>query len=107
MTKDYVIMWCETGLEGILDITGMRQHATYAMLSNTSHPDIAGITAMELRARLNPQRNYEIYALVTDDIDIEMLYASFENDPQWIVDIIRDKGTPILKASQRLTKVIV
>lgn len=103
MTNDFVISWDENGLDGIIDITGKRQKHTFAILSGGESPDVPGLTGMFLRARYNPQRNYEIYGLVCDeDIDEEVLRDMFADDPQFIVDMIREKGVKLY--SNRVNK---
>lgn len=51
------------------------------------------IHMMQLRARYNPQRNYEIYKInTTPGIDKDSLIQLFEDDPQAAADLIRDRG---------------
>jgi hypothetical protein len=54
------------------------------------------ITPMMLRARVNHQRNYEIYTLrTTSDIDVHDLRQMFESDPQHAADLIRVRGNKL------------
>jgi len=96
MTNDFIISWDQFGLEGIIDITGKRQKHTFAVLSGGESPRIPGLTGMLMRARMNPQRNYEVYALSCDEeIDEDYIREMFNDDPQFIVNMIREKGVKI------------
>ena len=49
-----------------------------------------------LRARANPQRNYEIYTVqVEPDVSLEDIQNMFKASPQEIVDLIRARGHKI------------
>lgn len=51
---------------------------------------------MTMRARMNTQRHYEIYAINTEDgISKEDMEEMFEQDPQYAADLIRERGTKI------------
>lgn len=46
-----------------------------------------------LRARANPQRNYEIYTVqVEADVSLKDIQAMFRDSPQDIVDLVRARG---------------
>lgn len=85
-------MWDEFGLERIVDITGQHHKYTMAILSDTMKPDVSYMNAMLLRARFNPQRAYEIYYIGCDGIDEDDMVEMFREDPQYIVDLIRENG---------------
>jgi len=54
-----------------------------------------------LRARFNPQRHYEIYAVTAEDgIDDKDITEMFNNSPQVAADTIREKGTKIYSDRQ-------
>lgn len=96
MTNDFIISWDCYGLEALVDISGKRSKATFATLAGTKAPDLPELSAMLLRARMNPQRNYEVYALVCDeDITEETLRFMFEHDPQGTVNLIRERGVKL------------
>jgi hypothetical protein len=51
------------------------------------------INMWELRARFNPQRNYEIYIITaTPGIDEDDIRDMFEHHPQTAADLIRERG---------------
>jgi len=92
-TNDFIIMWCSTGLEYIEDITGKRQQYTMSILAGNDPPKVANMEGMMIRARMNPQRNYEIYGLKCDtSITKDVIEEMFDNSPQEIVDLIRSHG---------------
>jgi hypothetical protein len=68
------------------------------------------IHMMQLRARFNPQRNYEIYMLnTTESVSKADIEQWFEASPQAAVDRIRDVGIQLLshRDTQPEKKVIV
>jgi hypothetical protein len=92
-TNDFIIMWDEFGLECIIDITGKRHQYTMAILGDGIQPDIKELNPMLWRARMNRHRAYEIYAQKCDsEITEEDIREQFENNPQEIVNMIREKG---------------
>ena len=49
-----------------------------------------------LRARANSQRQYEIYSFgVEGELSLEEMKEMFNNNPQYFVDLIREKGVKI------------
>ena len=96
MTNDFLLSWDCYGLEALIDISGKRKSATFATLANKPLPELPELTPILLRARMNPQRNYEVYALVCDpDITEATLRAMFKDDPQGTVDLIRERGVKL------------
>jgi hypothetical protein len=54
---------------------------------------IPGIDLLILRARANPQRNYEIYTVqVEPDVSLKDIQDMFKDTPQAIVDLVRARG---------------
>ena len=54
------------------------------------------ITHLMMRARYNPQRHYEIYAItVAEGITEEDIRTMFENDPQGSAELVRKRGNKI------------
>jgi hypothetical protein len=61
-----------------------------------------------LRARFNPQRNYEIYIVTaTPEIDQKDIVEMFEADPQTAADTIRRLGTKFYSDRATQTRAIV
>jgi hypothetical protein len=54
---------------------------------------IPGLDILILRARANPQRNYEIYTVqVEADVSLKDIRDMFKDSPQDIVDLVRARG---------------
>lgn len=50
-------------------------------------------TSILFRARMNPQRHYEVYTVQTDPgISKEDMLRMFEDSPQSMVDLVRERG---------------
>ena len=64
---------------------------------------IPNLNMLILRARANPQRNYEIYTVqVEADVSLKDIQAMFKDSPQDIVDLVRARGHKLY--SDRLYK---
>ena len=88
----FAIMWDCYGLEAVAKVPDPADH-TFAVLANKPKPEVPNINHWALRARFNPQRNYEIYIITaTPDISAGDIRAMFENDPQGAADTIRRIG---------------
>ena len=94
MSKEnvFAIMWDCNGLEAVEQVPDPAL-ATFAVLQNREPPKTPNINMWALRARFNPQRNYEIYVVTTTpEITREDIRAMFEADPQTAADTIRRLG---------------
>lgn len=94
-------MWDIYGLEALLDIGALKEeHEEWekkkmmAILKEDQFHDIEPrypLPMMILRARVNTQRQYEIYEF-SIDLDYDSVKDMFKVDPQHIVDLIREHG---------------
>ena len=97
-------MWDMLGLECIFDVGAAKDEienwekgAIWSTLKEESHgkkPNPIPLQMMLLRARMNSQRSYEIYEF-TATMDIDEVKQIFKDDPQIIVDWIRENGHKI------------
>lgn len=101
-TNAYLVYWCEEGLESVIPITQYEQwdrDNTFRILNNeeTVRNPINGlIQNMILRAQVNAQRHYELYAIdCVADISHEDIETMFDDDPQTAADMIRVRGHKI------------
>ena len=101
-TTTYILAWDMLGLEAVINATELDQQYVIDILSQrntTEHPPSRlGIILhrLILRARFNSQRHYEIYAIEVDaDIDEAALRQYFEDSPQVMADLVRDRGKKI------------
>lgn len=94
MNHQFVVVWDNTGLEYIGDITLDEQQRTWAALKGEElRYTIPNLNHLMLRARYNMQRHYEIYVVTaTDGITANDIQAMFEAAPQQAADTIRRLG---------------
>jgi hypothetical protein len=103
----YAVMWDCYGLESIAEVPDPAL-ATFAVLKDQKPPESPNINMWALRARFNPQRNYEIYVITTTpEIDQEDIVSMFEADPQTAADTIRRLGTKFYSDRSTQTRAIV
>ena len=100
-TTRFVAMWDMHGLEALINVTKIEKEHEQWEKENifrilkeqdpTSKPKHVPLDQMILRARVNSQRCYEIYAFdsVLTEEDIR---ETFESDPQVMADAIRNIG---------------
>ena len=103
----FLVMWDNQGLECCLDITTYEQEFVWGRLSDTPAPSFP-IARLMLRARQNSQRHYEIYTISTEpNITKEDLIEFFNKEPQYTVDLIRERGRQIYSNRATALPVIV
>lgn len=99
MESQFVVAWCNEGLETILPITEWEREAIMNILSNTPYHKKnvnQQIGMLMMRARFNTQRHYEIYAITAvDGITEEDIREMFDNAPQVAADTMRRIGVKI------------
>lgn len=108
-SRIYICMWDENGFEVIKDCTKWERDTFLNTIAGKElTPAPVNLQAMTMRARFNPQRNYEIYTFNTvDEFDEESLWEIAEETPQTLVDLIREKGKKLYGASLGNTTRIV
>ena len=88
----FAIMWDCYGLEAVIKVPDSAD-TTFALLKGAKPPKPPNINHWALRARFNPQRNYEIYIFDSEHgIEREDIVKMFESDPQHAADTIRRLG---------------
>jgi len=87
-------MWDCNGFETLKDCTSWeRQTFLDSIAGKDLSPAPVNLHALMMRARLNSQRNYEIWTFnTTEDIDEETLWQIADETPQALVDMIRERG---------------
>jgi len=90
----FLAMWDCHGLETLIDITETQGNKVWAALKG--EPDtvrIPNLMHLELRARYNSQRHYEIYIFnAQEGITKDDIQDMFDTDPQTAADTIRRIG---------------
>ena len=95
MNHQVIVMWDCYGLECCVDITETQQKNMWQRLKGDlpTESGIPNLGHLALRAKYNPQRNYEIYTVeAVDGITANDIEIMFNNDPQSAADTIRRIG---------------
>ena len=94
MNHHFVVMWDNTGLEYIGDITEDEVNRSWSALKGKPvGSSLPNLNHMILRARANPRRHYEIYQVeATEGITADDIREMFEAAPQQAADTIRRIG---------------
>ena len=90
----YICMWDENGFEVIKDCTSWERESFLNTIAGKElKPAPVNLHTLTLRARFNPQRNYEIWTFnTTEELDEDTLWSCAYDNPQGLVDMIRDRG---------------
>ena len=108
MTRSYLVMWDQLGLECLIDLTELEYSQTIARLQGTTVPEDINLGYLKWRARANPQRHYEIYAFRADDTITEQdLRDQFDRSPQSIVDLIRERGEQLYSDREKPSEKLI
>lgn len=101
-TNAFIFSWDNQGIESIVPISQYEhwdKQNLIRMLSEQRTERNPLDTIMQnllLRARYNPQRHYEIYAVDCDaSLDEEFWREQWEENPQFTAELIREKGHKI------------
>ena len=122
-TNVFVLSWDCEGLESVVPVSEIEARNEELekdrMLKILSDPEgadpgfkgesIAGIVhRLQLRAQFNSQRHYEIYSVCIDaSIDADGIRDMFEQNPQGMADLIRERGNKIYSNRRHKNPVIV
>lgn len=101
----YILSWDMYGLESIINLTEIEHNHILSILSDnkTEYTLDRSLNSLILRAKFNPQRHYEIYAVtVNNDVTKQDLITMFKDTPQEMADLVRSRGQKIY--SDRITK---
>lgn len=99
----FVVSFCCEGLEGVIPVSELERQDTFDLLKGNVAARKAGsaVNMMLLRARVNPQRYYEIYAITASTgITADDIKGLFEADPQYAADLIRERGQKLYSDRQ-------
>ena len=94
MNHQFVIMWCNEGLEYEGDVTADQGKKAWSKLKGEEYQGgMPNLLHMRLRAQYNSQRHYEIYFIGADEgITEGDIRDMFLSSPQTAADTIREKG---------------
>jgi hypothetical protein len=103
MTKNaYIFSWDQLGIEAIIPISQYELLDKQNLINILSEKPVErnplnGIMrSLLLRARFNPHRHYEIYAVdCSEDMDEKFWREQWEEYPQATAELIRERGHKI------------
>ena len=94
MNHNFLVMWCNEGLECVVDLTEDEKNRAWSALKGK--PPVSQLPSLHhliLRSKFNMQRAYEIYTVeATEGISADDIRDMFENSPQTAADTIRERG---------------
>jgi hypothetical protein len=94
----FLLSWDCNGLEACIDLTDFEKAAMWNTLQNKDPNNKMNLTvnSILLRARMNPQRHYEVYTVRVDGgISEDDLIDMFKENPQGMADLVRARGVKI------------
>jgi len=106
MTKNaFIFAWDMYGIDSIVPITqyeGIDKENTLRILKDQErrrNPLDGIVRSLVLRAQMNTERRYEIYAVdCTVDMDLDFWNRQWNDYPQETADIIRERGHKLYSA---------
>jgi hypothetical protein len=109
MNHIFLVMWCNQGLECVIDITKDEQQRTWSALKGKpSASQIPNINHMILRAKYNLARAYEIYTVeATSGITADDIREMFNNSPQLAASTVRERGHCLHSDRVREDKIVI
>lgn len=113
-TNAFLLSWDCNGLEGCVPITQYEdmdeQNFMEVLAGKAKSDNPLGriLSMMTLRAQFNPQRNYEIYAIdCFDGMTDRDWHRMFDENPQGMADLVREKGVKIYSDRSTTVRKIV
>lgn len=96
------IAWDMYGLEICEDLTQAEKNQLFDLIRGESNYESwlrNLVFCTQLRAQANSQRNYEIYTItLSPDLTVDDVVSAFADNPQHIVNWIRQNGNAIYRA---------
>lgn len=103
----FLFMWDMYGLEFCQDITAVEKRNMIKALKGEQLERPFNLNSLLMRARLNSQRNYEMYTMTVEQgITEEAVIDWFKSNPQNAVDQIRSRGRKIHGSSSDIEPII-
>jgi hypothetical protein len=121
-TNVFLIFWDCHGLEACIDVTediargnDFEQESLFERIKHPEQEPLNQhvqkinhlVNSMSMRARFNPQRNYELYFIHTaKSITKDQFVNMFADSPQAAADLIRERGQKLLSHRNSTERVI-
>lgn len=114
-TNAFLFSWDQLGIEAIIPITQYEEHdkkATWDILNGREpvrNPLTSIIQQLLLRARMNPQRHYEIYSIDCSDASMteEVWRTMWQDDPQGCANLIRERGQKLFSDREVIDRRVI
>lgn len=103
MARQWVVLFDTLGVDTLVPWDDLKQEAMLATLSGKQPKDRLNtqINMMIVRARANEQRWPEVWAYDTsEDYEVDFMRKMWEDMPQGMADMVRDKGTNLYRQSR-------
>jgi hypothetical protein len=98
--RTFIAYWDCLGFESIVDITGYENKKLLADIKGERFEHPLNLHAIMLRAQFNPQRSPEIWLFTTTgEITQQDLIQIAQDTPQYLVDLIREKGNCLFRST--------
>lgn len=108
MDHTFLLSWDCLGLEYIEDITQEEKQQLWSVLKGESVKQTIPLNYLLLRAKYNPQRNYEIYIVTaTEGVTKEDFVEAFKNSPQGAAEIVRQHGSKVFSNKLDITNRVI
>jgi hypothetical protein len=111
-TNAFLFVWDELGIESIVPITQYEKIDKLNLINILKESPVVNnpldliIRSALLRARLNPQRHYEIYAVdCSEDLNEEFWKEQWKDAPQFCAELVRAKGEKIYSNREDAAKI--
>jgi hypothetical protein len=110
MMNKWLAFWCCEGFECIIDISSYENWDQQQLIEilcdrpQRENPLNHLISNMKMRARFNPDRQYELYVFKSSvDVEKSQLDHWADHDPQSLADWIRSNGVKLYSDHHRST----
>lgn len=98
-TNAFIFAWNMNGIESVVPITQYEEWDKTNLLDMiagkkvNANPLDTIVRNILLRARVNSQRHYEVYAVECSiDLDEKFWWTQWEQDPQSTAELVRERG---------------
>lgn len=94
MTRHYLIMWDDLGLDSISDLTALQEENVLAILGGNQPISVTDLLyRILLRSRYNSHRNCEVYSIeLQESVTIDDIKACFRDNSDAIIHLIKERG---------------
>ncbi len=109
MAKQWIVLFDTLGVDTLIPWDELKGDDMIAVLSGKKPKNNGNqrVNIMILRAKANHQRFPEVWAYDTaDDFEYEEMRKMWEETPQQIADLVREKGTNLFKYAREKSVIV-